>query len=429
LETYAKKITPRPTPAKLAAGNEQLSRPAPPRVRSVANETLGVYVHFPWCLKKCPYCDFLSVAAPPQDIPHVDYAEAVLRELTQRVPTLSTRRVHSVFFGGGTPSLWQPQQLGRVLQALARELSFTANVEITVECNPTSFSPARAQELKAVGVNRVSIGVQALEQERLEFLGRLHNPSGGLRAVADAVEAGIERVSADLIYGVYRQDPATAVREVTTIAALGVSHLSAYALTVEPGTQFGAQARRGTLPLLEDDLVAESFSQVSEALQSNGFRHYEISNFARNEERCRHNLGYWQGEQYLGLGCGAWGTIALDGAVLRYRNTISPERYSALTRWPTPNVTNADADAAYQQVESIDAAMRVQERLLLGLRLDDGVDICALSEEFGDDWLNADRKRTAARLVQSGRLVTDEQRWRIPKSAWLFADAVIRDLL
>ncbi len=287
-------------------------------------QPIGVYVHFPFCLKKCPYCDFVSFARAREAIDHRGYADAVLAELTRRGSALRGKRLATIFFGGGTPSLWEPAELGRVLRAiLAAADAREDDVEITVECNPTSLDEARARAFRDEGVGRLSVGVQGLDAERLAFLGRLHDPDGGLEAVHAAIRAGVPRVSADLIYGVATgpepPSPADSAAEVVRVARTGVTHLSAYSLTIEPGTQFGELARRGRLPIAPDDAVADGFFAVEAALTAEGFVHYEISNYARPGAEARHNLGYWRGVDYLGLGCAAFGTLSTgDGSAVRY---------------------------------------------------------------------------------------------------------------
>ncbi len=229
-------------------------------------------MHFPWCLAKCPYCDFVSYVSPSA-IDHRGYADAVLRELDERAPLIEGRQVESIFFGGGTPSLWDAKQLGRVL-ARVREAFATGladSVEVTVECNPTSLDESVASALAAAGVNRVSIGVQSLNDERLRFLGRLHDARGAVEAVRGAIRAGLPRVSADLMFGLPGQAVAEARGEALALADLGLSHVSCYQLTVEAGTRFGELARRGRLPLADDGAVAESFVVIEEALASRGF--------------------------------------------------------------------------------------------------------------------------------------------------------------
>jgi oxygen-independent coproporphyrinogen-3 oxidase len=386
-------------------------------------------VHFPWCLKKCPYCDFLSVAAERPALPHAAYADSVIAELERRVRTLGDVRLVSVFFGGGTPSLWEPAELGRVLYRIRELLPRSApDLEITVECNPTSFDVERGQALQRVGVNRVSIGVQGLDAERLQFLGRLHDVESGLGAVRDALESGMPRVSADFIFGVSGQKADAAAREARIMSELGTEHLSAYALTIEPGTQFGALARKNQLPLLDEAAVADSFQAVEATLEQAGFEHYEVSNYAKPGARSRHNLGYWVGRSYLGLGCGAWGTLFENGQRYRYRNTPSPERYLA--------AASQFADAALDEpgplvanYELIAPETALAERIMLGLRLADGLDLERAAAELGAKLWTPERSRARDRLLAQGKLELHGARVSIPKSRWLFADGIIASLM
>jgi oxygen-independent coproporphyrinogen-3 oxidase len=384
-------------------------------------QPIGVYVHFPWCLKKCPYCDFVSFARERQEIDHAGYAGAVLAELARRRPALEGRRLETVFFGGGTPSLWDPAELGRVLRAiLAAAGALAPEVEVTVECNPTSLDEDRARALLGVGVNRLSVGVQGLDPERLRFLGRLHDPAGGLAAVLAAVRAGVPRVSADLIYGVATgpdaPSPAEAAAEVRRVAATGVGHVSAYSLTIEPGTQFGELARRGRLPVAPDEAVAEAFFAIDEALSGEGFGHYEISNYARPGDEARHNLGYWRGVDYLGLGCAAFGTLGdEDRAAVRYRNLTDPARYAAAA---------TGAGELEAEREALDPETRLRERIMLGLRLAVGLDLDEAAAALGVPAWTPSRRRAAERLTASGRLAIEGGRLRIPTSARVYTDGI-----
>jgi putative oxygen-independent coproporphyrinogen III oxidase len=390
---------------------------------------LGVYVHFPWCLQKCPYCDFLSIPAERPAIPDAAYADAVLAELERRSPDLGPGDLQSVFFGGGTPSLWKPTELGRVLRAILERFATPRDrVEVTVECNPSSFDASVARALLEEGVSRISIGVQGLDAARLQFLGRLHDPDGGLRAVETALAAGFHRVSADLIFGVAGQEPEEAAREARIVADTGLSHVSAYALTIEPGTRFGALAKKGRLPLLAEQSVAESFDAVHGTLAERGFEHYEISNFARGGHTARHNLGYWRGDDYLGLGVGAWGTVTTTGRRMRYRNTPAIERYLAgAHEWAAADL--AKPGALVSETEFLAPETDLAERLMLGLRLAEGLDVESTARELGvDPWPTA-RQKAVERLIQRGRLVRDGSRLRIPTEAWLFADGTIAEIM
>ena len=370
----------------------------------------SVYVHFPWCLEKCPYCDFVSYKTSREAIDHRAYADAVLREADVRAGWMHGRRVASVFFGGGTPSLWEPEQLGRVLAGLRARFAFETDVEITVECNPTSLDGERAQRLAETGVNRLSIGVQSLRDHELRFLGRLHDSAGAIAAVRAALASPIARVSGDLIFGLPEQAPADAAAQAVTLAELGLRHLSCYQLTVEPKTRFGELAKRGKLPLATDDAMADAFLAIDEALTARGFRHYETSNYSHPGHEARHNLGYWRGEEYLGLGCGAYGFARLErGTGVRWRNQLLPDAYIAAT---DPTLDR----------EELDAGALLRERIMLGLRLDDGFDLAAAADDLGIEAFTPPRKRAIERLVAQGRLSLDGMNLQVPRAARLFTD-------
>lgn len=400
-----------------------------PRETGQSTATLGtvlVYVHFPWCLEKCPYCDFVSYRAAREEIDHEAYADAVISELQRRSAGLDARGdLVSVFFGGGTPSLWQPAALGRVLRAIQAELP-GEQVEVTVECNPSSLDQERAEALAAVGVNRLSIGVQSLDAGRLKFLGRLHDGPGALAAIRGAVASPIERVSADLIYAVASQRPEEAVDEALQLVGEGLSHLSAYNLTIEAGTRFGELARRGRLPLAHEAAMVETFHALHDALTERGFVHYEVSNYARPGHQSRHNLGYWRGLRYLGLGCAAVGTVQTPAGAVRYRNQPLPERYLDAVRKGAPLL---QAGGVAESIEPLDGETLLRERIMLGLRLSEGFDIELAAAELGVDPWPAARLRATEKMVQRGRLARAGGRLRVPSpSAWALADGTAAEL-
>ncbi len=390
---------------------------------SLDGDTLA-YVHFPYCLRKCPYCDFTSYKAEPTEIPHAKYADAVIRELDGHAERLRGRRLATVFFGGGTPSLWEPEELGRVLAAIREAFGSEAReLEITAECNPTSLDEGRASRLLRVGVNRLSIGVQSLDDDRLRFLGRLHDAQGGPAAIASAQRAGFARVSGDLIFGVEggkQQSAEDARDEVARVADTGVGHVSAYGLTIEPNTQFGALAKRGKLPIAPDERLADSFLAVEAELGARGFEHYETSNYARPGQRARHNVGYWQGLDYVGLGCGAVGTLAgPDLHAVRTKNTTDPERYMARA---------LGGEDPVGSTESLDPETRMRERIMLGLRLADGIDLEEAGRSLGVPPLPPERARALEGLVKRRMVEVDGARVRVAAGARLFADGVAAEL-
>jgi oxygen-independent coproporphyrinogen-3 oxidase len=387
----------------------------------------SIYVHFPWCLAKCPYCDFVSYASERGAIDHTGYADAVIREAELRARQLASggesrlTSITSVFFGGGTPSLWEPSELGRVLRRFRELFVFAEPVEVTVECNPTSLDEDRARRLVDAGVERLSIGTQSLRAEQLRFLGRLHDPAGALAAVRAALGAKVPRVSTDLIFGLPEQTPEDAAAQAEALADLGLTHLSCYQLTIEPGTQFGERKKRGLLPMAEDEVVAAAFLAIDETLERRGLSHYEISNYAAPGQEARHNVAYWRGDDYVGLGCAAYGFVRTPHAA-RWRNALVPADYVARTRRADPGSPIGEADAVTISREDLDATALLRERIMLGLRMAVGVDLARARAELGIEPWTEERLRTAARLIERGRLVREGDLLRIPREAWLFTD-------
>lgn len=380
--------------------------------------SLSVYVHFPWCLQKCPYCDFASGSIQPEQIPHAAYADAILRELETHSSTLAEAEVSSVFFGGGTPSLWAPKELGRVLAALLSRCATVApDLEVTVECNPSSLNRSKAAALAQVGVNRLSVGVQSLDAGRLRFLGRLHDAPGALRALQDA-QAEVKRVSGDLMFGMPGQSTADFMEEVRRVADLGLSHMSVYALTIEPETQFGALHRKGRLQLAPEETFAEAFAATQALLGTHGYGHYEISNYAQTGEESRHNQHYWRAGSYLGLGAGAVGCLRWpQQGGRRYRNDPNPQRY----------MTHADQPAREISHETLAAQDTIREGLMLGLRTSAGVHLPSLGKLAGVD-PRTGRQAALQRQVAQGNLLDDGHTIQVPQTRWLHLDSIVAEL-
>jgi putative oxygen-independent coproporphyrinogen III oxidase len=396
----------------------------------------SLYVHFPYCLTKCPYCDFVSYKTAREAIDHIGYADAVIAELKARARYVAhawseqdePRRIESVFFGGGTPSLWEPHELGRVLAAARESFTCSEALEVTVECNPTSLDEERARALKAVGVNRLSVGTQSLRAEQLQYLGRLHDPAGAQAAVRSALASGVGRVSTDLIFGLPGQSPEDARAQAGELADVGLRHLSCYQLTIEPGTQFGELSRRGRLPLADDGLVAEGFLAIDAELSSRGFSHYEISNYAMPGEESRHNLAYWRGLEYVGVGCGAYGyvrsvrdRIANRALGVRYRNAIDPQGYLAASSGVRDDILGV-GDGLSISSEPLDGETLLRERIMLGLRLAAGVDLAECARDLGVEAWTRERLHTVDALSSRGRVVREGDSLRIPRAAWLWTD-------
>ena len=373
-----------------------MSPPAAPvdALTGVEAAELGLYIHFPFCLAKCPYCDFAVQVADV--IPEERYTRAILAELAQRA--LPGRTLDSIFFGGGTPSLWHPRWVGKVLDAVQGAFRVSPRAEVSLEANPETLTVERLTDLRAAGVNRLSLGVQSFDAAVLKTLGRAHAPAQAEAAVQAARAAGFENLSLDLIHGVPGQTVERAVQDAERAMALEVTHCSAYALTVEADalaepTPFSRRHQRGELGLPADDDSVASADAMGDVFRSQGLVRYEISNFARPGFSSRHNALYWTGGEYLALGVGATGMLkrgVREG--LRTVNLRSTERYlEAVEAGRLPTATE----------EPLTAHELFEERLAMGLRLVSGVDVQRVSARFGESW-DARRVEETGRMVENG---------------------------
>ncbi len=313
--------------------------------------SFGVYVHVPFCAHRCDYCDFATWT----DRAHLidDYVEACVTDLERR-QAKERRPASSVFFGGGTPSLLPAEHLGRVLGAIDR----TTDAEITVECNPDSVDAHKLATYAHAGVNRLSFGVQSMVPHVLKSLGRTHDPANVERAIRLAREAGFARLSVDVIYGTEGESLDDWRRSLDGVIALGVEHVSAYALTVEPATALGRQVAAGSRPAPDDDLQADAYALADDVLSGAGFEWYEVSNWARPGEACRHNLLYWHEGEYLGIGCAAHGHT--HGR--RWWNVRTPERFiAAIGHGDEPEAGSEELTPDHRAEEAFSLALRTRE--------------------------------------------------------------------
>lgn len=387
-----------------------------PRCRPPTERALGVYVHFPFCRSRCPYCDFAVVVRPT--LPHDAYADAVLAELEVRAGGFVAWPLRSIYFGGGTPGLWRADALGRVVQAIGRRFSGAAT-EITVEANPGDLDDGQLGALRAFGVNRVSFGAQALQDDQLRRIGRKHTVAAIANAFAAARRAGFDNLCADLMFGLPGQSMADWRASLTGLCALGPEHITAYALTVEADTRFGALERAGRLARPDDETTAAMYTLCHEVLTTAGYEHYEISSYARPGRRAIHNSLYWTLDAYLGLGVSAASFQPLEqGGGLRSTNPRSLRGYLE------------EAGAAPGTLPSIDmdkrtAAQIEDEAVWLGLRMADGVDRQSHTARYGQDPLALPERRSAAeRCVAAGWLEVTPERLRLTPTGFLFADEV-----
>ena len=353
----------------------------------------GVYIHFPYCLSKCPYCDFASRAETV--IPQQRYTDAVLRELQTRAAQFPDREAVSIYFGGGTPSLWDPPQLGRVLREIRSLWRVRPDAEMTLEANPGTTDEERFAAFRDLGVNRLSIGVQSFAPAQLVSLGRKHSGPDAVRALKTARAAGFRNVSLDLIHGAERQTPALAAQDAASAVALGPEHLSCYALTLTGLAEevpMARSVRRGELLLPEDDVVSEMGDAVRAELVKGGYSRYEISNYARPGRESVHNSLYWLGGEYAAAGCGACGFLRQGGGGFRFANDRSPERYMERVE------QTGQGDSSSERVSPED---HLKERLFTGLRLAQGIDLIALERDL-DLSVRARHEARIARIVREG---------------------------
>ena len=330
---------------------------------------LGVYVHWPYCARICPYCDFNVVRDRGRAGQKAALVEAILEDLSAHAALTGPRRLVSIFFGGGTPSLMDPADVGRVIGAARRLWTADGDIEVSLEANPTDAEAARFADLAGAGVNRLSLGVQSLDDPALLFLGRNHDAAQARRAIGVAARA-FDRLSVDLIYALPGQDTAAWARELAEVAAMGPEHLSPYQLTIEPGVAFHRRVLRGTLIPVDADRAADFYEITQGVLEAAGFEAYEVSNHARGvAARSRHNLIYWRGEDYVGVGPGAHGRLTLAGS-----------------RWATVAEDGIDDYVARVgtmgfggEREALDRRDAALERLLMGLRTVEGVALADLA--------------------------------------------------
>ena len=358
-----------------------------------APPALALYVHWPFCLSKCPYCDFNSHVR--DSVEQARWRDALLRELDHFSALLPEATVTSIFFGGGTPSLMPPETAGAVIERAAARWHLATDAEITLEANPTSTEAARLEEFRAAGVNRVSLGVQALDDRALAFLGRGHDAAEARQAVTLAQRI-MPRSSFDLIYARPGQTVAAWRAELAEALAFAGDHLSLYQLTIEKGTPFWREAREGAFALPDDDTARALYDATQETTAAADFAAYEVSNHARDGDACRHNLAYWRYDDYVGIGPGAHGRIRPASEERQAtRQHAGPESWLAAVE---------SAGHGTAETRALDADEQAREMLMMGLRLAEGVSETHLRARTGCDPDRVIDRAGLARLVAAGYL-------------------------
>ncbi len=388
--------------------------PTPPPLTGEGDKAFGVYVHWPFCLSKCPYCDFNSHVRH-QAVDEDRFAGAFEREIATTAARIPQREVTSIFLGGGTPSLMKPETVGKILDSIGKHWSVAKDVEVTLEANPTSVEATRFKGYRAAGVNRVSLGVQALDDASLKSLGRLHTAREALDAVAIARSA-FDRYSFDLIYARPDQTPQMWAQELKLAISEAAEHLSLYQLTIEPETPFYGLHAAGKLAIPDEAVARELYDATQDVCAAQGLPSYEISNHARPGAECKHNLVYWRGQEYAGIGPGAHGRIDIDGARHAIATEKRPETWLMRVEAQGHGVTTD---------ELLNSEERADEYLLMGLRLAEGIDPKRYEMLSG----RALDPRRIAILTDEGAIVVDANgRVRVTAEGFPVLDAVVADL-
>lgn len=372
---------------------------------------LALYVHIPWCVRKCPYCDFNSHAAGSQ-LPEDEYISALLNDLDTDLPLAYNRPLVSIFFGGGTPSLFSDRALGRLLEGVQRRIPFAADIEITLEANPGTFEQAKFKGYRALGINRLSIGVQSFQEAKLKALGRIHNGDEAIRAADMARAAGFDNFNLDLMHGLPEQTIEDALYDLRTAISQGPTHLSWYQLTMEPNTVFWSQPPE----LPEDDLLWEIQEAGQALLAAEGYAQYEVSAYAQPGKQARHNLNYWTFGDFLGIGAGAHAKLSSpEGKILRSWKTRLPKDY-------------LDPAKSYRAGERLLSPDELPfEFLMNALRLNEGVPAQLFSQRTGLPLQVLDTARQAAE--QRRLLHTDPLRLQATPEGQLFLNDLLQHFL
>lgn len=368
---------------------------------------LALYVHWPFCVSKCPYCDFNSHVRASVD--QAAWRDALLADLAHEAAMLPGRRLGSIFFGGGTPSLMPPATVAAVLDAAERAWGFAPRIEITLEANPSSVEAARFADLAAAGVNRVSLGLQSLDDEALRFLGRAHDAAEGQAALGVA-QSVFPRVSFDLIYALPGQTLAAWTAELDRALGFGTEHLSLYQLTIEPGTRFATEAAAGRLAIPDGDAAADLFEATRAMTAAAGLPAYETSNHARPGAESRHNLTYWRYGDYAGIGPGAHGR----------RGGLATVRRKKPENWLNAVARNGHG---LELEEPLAPHTRATEALVMGLRLREGVDLTRIAA-LADGRAPVDAT-AVGRLASQGLVARDGSRLRVTEAGALLLDAIL----
>ncbi len=373
---------------------------------------LSLYIHIPWCIKKCPYCDFNSHAVK-SDTPETAYIDALLNDLAEDIQRYAvTRPISSIFIGGGTPSLFSPESLDRLLRGIEQRITLTPNLEITLEANPGTFESQKFAEFRALGINRLSIGIQSFNDVLLQKLGRVHSAKEALAAGDFTQQAGFSNFNLDLMFGLPDSHPEDSLNDVKTAISLKPTHISFYQLTLEPNTYF----HRFPPKLPNDEIIFSTQKQAQHCLAEHGYHQYEVSAYSQTGRQCQHNVNYWQFGDYLGIGAGAHGKIsqALPNLITRTFKPKSPEQY----------LSNTHKSGGANLISKAELPL---EFVMNHLRLKQGFTVPTYQAATG---LNMDSLEPAlSNGLKEGLLIYDNNHYYCSKQGWNFMDNILEKFI
>ena len=378
----------------------------------------GIYIHLPYCITKCPYCDFNSYGIGI-NFPEKEYTESLIKEISMYSELLGNRTVESVFFGGGTPSLFSAYSIEKIIDTIIENTSLTSDPEISLEVNPRTADGTKLQQLRSAGINRISIGIQSFIQKKLDYLRRYCTTDDCERIISDTDKAGFDSYNLDLMYGARDETIGELEHDLECATSCGNKHISVYCLTVEENTKFGYMENRGETLTAGDELLSQMYTLVSDKLGKRGFKQYEISNFAVPGYECRHNLIYWRSGDYIGFGAGAHSHLrSQDGYSWgeRWSNTRTPRHYmKSITEGRKP----------VEQNEKLSREAALDDALMMGLRLSEGVNRGVLEERFGiNTYITG-----IDHLVEDGFIEVDEESIRVTDKGFLHSNKIILEIL
>lgn len=383
-------------------------------LKVINSNSAGIYIHVPFCVRKCSYCDFYSL--PLQDKDDLEkYVQNLLREIEQQAYAWEKRQFGTIYMGGGTPSLLSPEQIARILTALNNHLHILPQAEISLEANPATLKFERLRELKSAGLNRISLGVQSFRDEDLKILGRAHGAQAAMEAVNDIVKAGFDNFNLDLIYGIPGQTQDSWKQNLKTAVSCYPRHISAYLLQLDPGVALAGYIKAGRYQALLEDQEADMYYDALDYLINAGFHHYEISNFAHPGFECQHNLIYWQAHEYLGLGSGA--VSFREGQRWVNKEIKSCREFSS----------SASA-LAVETLEIMNERVRFIDAVILGLRLTDGISRQQFIERFGIDFYQ-EYHSIIERFSREGLMLADQDRIYLSRRGYFLSNRILAELL